>query len=255
MFKAFTFLLSCIATVGFCFAELTQIKGNMSILPDDKAAKLADFAAANLMLAKEQPELIIVNKETTEKVVFLTFDDGPDSLVTPQILNILKEHRIKATFFVLGENVEKHPELVQRMPDEGHLVLSHGWNHPRYRFKGKDAILSDMQQGEAALTNLIGEHPAIMRTPFGYCTSETLACLEECNLKNCLWSIDTLDWAENATAEYIQRNVLDNIAPGDIVLMHTKPECQATADALPQIIASLQVQGYRFATIEESFVQ
>ena len=192
------------------------------------------------------------------KRVFLTFDDGP-SKVTPQILDTLKQEDVKATFFLLGSRVELYPDIVKREYEEGHYLASHGYSHVYSQiYASPQAVLDEYNTSITAIRNAIGEqeyNPHLFRFPGGYkggkyasIKKEADTLLAQNDIVHVDWNCITADAAGNKTTEEFLAE-LDKTAPKSnsvVVLMHDAGNKQATADALPQIIAYFRDRGYTF---------
>lgn len=182
--------------------------------------------------------------------VALTFDDGPDEEnVTNAVIDILDQYGVKATFFFVGENVEKHPEVVQKAFDSGHLILGHSYKHENLKSKNFQGVVEDLQITEAAIEEVIGKAPAAFRPPFGDTDFDVVNAAKQEGYNIILWSIDTIDWADGTVSEEIVDNVLSNVRNGDIILMHTTKERVETPKALPIIIEGLQERGFDIVDI------
>ena len=179
------------------------------------------------------------------KYVALTFDDGPSPRCTPQLLDGLKERGVRATFFVVGCQVVKDPDIVERMAAEGHQVGNHSYDHKELDKLSAWEAAEDMRKNEALLRELLGEGEYWVRPPYGLMTEAEAAALSV-PLVN--WSVDTEDWRTKDSGK-----ILDVIyrctGDGDIVLLHDR--YQNTVDAVLMAIEHLQQQGYVFVTVAE----
>ena len=185
-----------------------------------------------------------------EKLVALTFDDGPHPTLTPEILSILREYGVPATFFVIGVNAEQYPELVEKEFGEGHEIASHTYSHGSMKSMSEEKLLSEMRKEAELLAPLCdGLPPKLFRPPGGVCTDCVRAAAAEMGYSLILWSIDTRDWAHRPTKEIV-REVLGKARSGSIILMHDYISGGSpTPDALRQIIPALLQDGYRFVTV------
>jgi peptidoglycan/xylan/chitin deacetylase (PgdA/CDA1 family) len=183
-----------------------------------------------------------------EKIVALTFDDGPDRRNTPIVLDALKRHGAKATFFLIGEQVPANPELVRRMAAEGHVVGNHSWSHP-YRLS-KDEGASQLARCDAALERAIGRRTTCFRSPGGFTDNGIARAARERGLANFIWMVSSADTQRIGSAA-IARNVVGAAHPGDVVLMHDGPGHRATAQAVESILSGLERKGYRCVTVPE----
>lgn len=191
--------------------------------------------------AKELSE----NGSKEKKKIALTFDDGPNEKYTPEMLNALKERNVKATFFLLGEEVEKYPEIVKQIYEEGHLIGNHSYKHEQLSKLSMEQACNQVNRTNELIHNITGIYPAYLRPPFGD-WHEQLDC--EMNMVEVLWDVDTLDWSSQNHAQIVNK-VLKNIQENDIILMHDGYETSVTAAM--EIVDTLQKQGYEFVTVDE----
>lgn len=183
--------------------------------------------------------------------IALTFDDGPNAVYTEQILEILKENEIHATFFVIGENAKRYPDLITREITEGHEVGNHTYHHPHLKKLTSDALRNEILLGEETLYEIDDYRPRLFRPPEGMCNEEIISCAEELDYSVILWSIDTLDWAHNSV-EKIVDTIMSDIRDGDIILFHDHvTKVSPTPEALRMIIPRLKELGYSFVTVSE----
>ncbi|MFM7320528.1 MAG: polysaccharide deacetylase family protein [Armatimonadota bacterium] len=181
-----------------------------------------------------------------EKIVALTFDDGPDPKRTPLVLDALKAAGAKATFFVLGHKVAKHPDLVRRMVDEGHVVGSHSWSHPANT--SPEQARDELDRTHKAIRDACGVDVVWFRPPYGIFTGNLEAYAKVRSYRTILWSVDTQDWKylDAARTAVIAG---ERTRRGDVVLMHDIH--QSTADAVPVLLKSLARRGVASVTIAE----
>lgn len=185
---------------------------------------------------------------TEKKQIALTFDDGPHPTLTPRILKILDQYGIHATFFMVGENVINYPEAARAVIGAGHEVGNHTFSHPHIADLNEKAIFDEIGKCEDALEELCEYRPHLLRTPQGALTPSLERCLSDDDYILVLWSLDTRDWDNKSTA-CIVRTVLDNVQPGDIILMHDFiGHNSKTPEALEKMIPVLLSQGYEFVT-------
>jgi peptidoglycan-N-acetylglucosamine deacetylase len=182
--------------------------------------------------------------------VALTFDDGPDETVTPQILKVLKDKGVTASFFFIGSKVAALPELTRKAFDEGHLILNHSYTHPELTTLSAEDLKAELDKTNDAIRKATGVTPALMRPPYGDTNTQVEQAWSGDNRKLVLWSLDTLDWSLKDRKPII-RNVTEYVRNGEILLMHTTPETEETAAALPQIIDSLLEKGFRIVGLDE----
>ena len=208
---------------------------------------------SNVILQQKYPETVILKGATTDNRVALTFDDGPDPRFTPQILDLLKEYDVKATFFLMGARANAYPELVKRIKAEGHIIGNHAYWHPNLVEQADIATLErEVSDTEATLAGLIGYRTRLFRAPYGFLYEELVEKLRDMNYTVVGWSVDSLDWQEDPP-EQITYNVISNIQPGAIILMHDGAEWDGdrtnTIKSLRQIIPNLKKQGMKFETV------
>jgi peptidoglycan/xylan/chitin deacetylase (PgdA/CDA1 family) len=187
----------------------------------------------------------------SDKVIALTFDDGPHSEVTAQILDILQQYNIRATFFMSGSNVEQLPDLARRVVTEGHAVGNRGWS--RSLGSGQDIKPKrEIDETSNLIQATTGVKPEIFRPVKGNLDPELLDYAKQEQYAITLWSVDSQDTM--MAAPLVLDNVLRNAQPGRIVLLHDRPgatQYSATVQALPQLITTLRQQGYRFVTVPQ----
>jgi|KBSMisStandDraft_5_1062788.scaffolds.fasta_scaffold257856_2 peptidoglycan/xylan/chitin deacetylase (PgdA/CDA1 family) len=187
----------------------------------------------------------------------LTFDDGPDPLYTPQVLDELARLGAVATFFVVGAKVQRHPELVRRMLAEGHRVGSHSQTHRTPWDAPGRLIAADYAAGRRALERVTGTSHRLFRPPYGWLSLRT-ACWIRANAPNAwIWSVDPDDWRPEATTEAIARTS-ERLGPGDVMLLHDGVEGSAsevgqdrrqTVAAVARIVEAARSRGLSFVTL------
>jgi peptidoglycan-N-acetylglucosamine deacetylase len=181
--------------------------------------------------------------------VAMTFDDGPHATLTPKLLDLLAQRKIKATFFVLGENAQRHPEILTRAIAEGHEIGNHSWSHPNLAKLSNEALRSQLQRTDDVIAQAIGSHPKIMRPPYGELTPKQRQWVNsEFGYKVILWEVDPLDWKEPGPSIVAQR-IIRETKPGSIMLSH---DIHAqTIAAMPETFDALLAKGFKFVTVSE----
>lgn len=189
---------------------------------------------------------IYVPNVDNSKMICLTFDDGPTEK-TPEVLDILAEYDVKATFFVLGVQLEKenYGEVIPRMIEEGHQIGSHSYSHIDMLNADDQTIIDEFNRTDSLLA-AYGTYPTIVRFPYGDYTPEKVALT---NRSNILWDNDSLDWEDGSTAESILNNISNYLEGGNIILMHDMYD--STLEALPQLLQKLADEGYECVTLDE----
>jgi len=191
----------------------------------------------------------IKNVHTSRKVVALTFDDGPLNDTTPEILDILKEKNVKATFFVVGERVKRFPMLVQQEIEAGHEVGAHTYSHPNLTKLSKDQLEEEMDKTEKVIST-VAPKPHLFRPPGGAYNDAIIKLTRDKGYRVILWSIDTQDWRSPPVGDIVN-SVLKNIKPGSIILLHDGKSPSPTPEAVKFIIDDLRSLGYEFVTASE----
>lgn len=191
--------------------------------------------------------------DETQRLVALTFDDGPESELTPQILDILDEYNIKATFFVIGQNAARHTDVLKDIYDRGHEIGNHSWSHKYLPKISKASKKNEILKTEELLVDILGEHTPIFRPPYGAVKAQDKELINSLGYKIVNWSVDTKDWA-GTSGEQIMKYVKQQLKPGGIILMHNSGNIKIvknTIDTLPTIIDWIIEQGYEFVTVTE----
>lgn len=180
-----------------------------------------------------------------KKKIALTFDDGPNPQYTPEMLAALKERNVKATFFLLGEEVEKYPEIVKQIQADGHLIGNHSYKHEQLSKLPMEQACSQVSRTNELIYGITGVYPSYLRPPFGDWHEKLDG---EVNMVEVLWDVDTLDWSSQNHAKIVEK-VMKNVEEDDIILMHDGYETSVTAAM--EIIDTLQKQGYEFVTVDQ----
>ncbi len=186
-----------------------------------------------------------------EMKIALTFDDGPHPKKTPQILDVLSQYGIHATFFAIGQNIEYYPEVAKRILSDGHEIGNHTFSHPNLNRTQKALLSKEMFECENTFKQILNYKSNLFRPPEGVVDEYIRTLASDMGYDVILWSVDTRDWAGTST-EKIVSGILENIEPGDIILMHdyTGKNCH-TIEALKSIIPKLIEKGYTFVTVSE----
>jgi peptidoglycan-N-acetylglucosamine deacetylase len=181
--------------------------------------------------------------------IAMTFDDGPNGQLTPKLLDMLKERGIKATFFLVGKNVEEYPDIVRRMANEGHELANHSWSHPALTKLGAEGFRKQIEGTNEVIAKVAGKRPVLMRPPYG-ATSTALnrRLSEQFGLKVILWSVDPLDW-KYRNSNRVFSSIVQNTHPGAIILAHDIHP--TTVAAMPATLDALLGKGYKFVTVSE----
>ena len=182
--------------------------------------------------------------------VALTFDDGPSSEYTPLLLDGLRERNVKASFFVIGSNIEKEggEEIIRRIYEEGHLIGNHTWHHVDLSGLRTEDAWKELEMTDSLIKAITGEETALVRPPFG----EFPRSMEEPDKLYVKWTVDSRDWVTKDTQEIVRKVVTDT-EENDIILMH---DCYETSvEAALQIIDILSERGYEFVTVDRLLLE
>jgi peptidoglycan-N-acetylglucosamine deacetylase len=182
-------------------------------------------------------------------VIALTFDDGPNPVFTPQVLQVLKQYAVRATFFCIGQQVQRYPGLLQQTYQAGNTIGNHTWSHANLTKLSPDGIRRQLRTTSIAIQDAIGIPPVLFRPPDGATNKEVRSIASELGLRQILWTIDTRDWQRPGVGAIVS-TVLTNARNGSIVLMHDGGGNRSqTVQALPQIIIQLRQRGFTFVSL------
>lgn len=216
--------------------DITQVKLSFSELLDFTDSEFIDPIISNENTA---PAL-----DPDKKYISLTFDDGPNPITTPRLLDILSEKNVKASFFMLGQNVVNNPDLARRVATEGHEIGNHSYSHPNLVALDTESIRTQVLETDRAIALSTGRIPTDFRPPYG---SVNKAAAEIIGRPIIQWSVDSEDWKTKNTQKIINR-VMKTSYGNSIILMHDiYPE---SIDAVPQIIDSLRREGYEIVPVD-----
>ena len=222
-----------------CYACLLVIGGLLTWLKYDyNAVKMEDVReACGYVSASATP--------VEAPKIALTFDDGPSTAWTPALLDGLKERGVKATFFLIGENADKNPEIVKRMAEEGHLIGNHTYHHVELTKVSEKEARLELADTSAVIVRITGKEPEYMRPPFGAWQRKLE---QEIQMLPVLWTIDPLDWTTENQDEIVNK-VVTEAEENDIILLH---DCyKSSIEAGLRIVDILQEEGFVFVTVDE----
>jgi peptidoglycan/xylan/chitin deacetylase (PgdA/CDA1 family) len=191
--------------------------------------------------------------ERVHSGVVLTFDDGPDPDATPAVLDALAAGGVHAVFFLVGEQVEAHPEIARRIADDGHAIALHGYRHVEHEELGAEAR-ADLERGAGAIVAATGVEPRLFRPPYGRFSEASYTAARELGLTPVYWSGWGFDW-EPIPADRIAETAIRDLTPGTILLLHDspryayRPSAAPTAEALPAILAAMKERGLEPVTV------
>lgn len=197
---------------------------------------------------------VVSSVRVAERVVALTFDDGPRPPFTDAILDVLRDQGIVATFFVVGQNVERHPELARRIVREGHALGNHGWRHRALDSLSTQAAHDEIGRGTSAIRRATGVHPRILRPPFGALDQRIRGrdgIAADHGQTLVMWSVQTRDWATRSPRA-VAIGTLRQVEPGAVILLHDGGgNREHVVTATRWMIGHLARQGYRFVTVPQ----
>ncbi|HOB20459.1 MAG TPA: polysaccharide deacetylase family protein [Candidatus Atribacteria bacterium] len=222
-------------------------------LPLDEAMEqhLTEFRTKAKELMLKYPDSFFISLPTNEKVVALTFDDGPDAYTTREIVEILDRFQVPATFFFIGNQISRNPGSARLVIESGHLAANHSWSHLRPTDIDTGKCISEVTAAESAIAGITSAC-RLYRPPYGLVTEAQMAALEEAGYKVFAWSVDSMDWYFDDPDDIV-RCVVERVHPGAIVLLHCaggRNNRRATIEALPQIITELKDMGYSFVALD-----
>ena len=195
-----------------------------------------------------QRKLPIYCTDRDDNVISLTFDAAWGDEDTPLLIDILARYGVKATFFVVGEWVDRCPDAVKALADAGHEVMNHSDTHPHLPQLSHEKVLNELNACNDKIEAITGKRPTLLRVPYGDYSNDVITAAESLGMYTVQWDVDSLDWKDLSAAEIAQR-VLSKAQSGSIVLFHNA--ALHTPEALPEIIETLKARGFSFCTASE----
>ena len=221
----------------------TSVKGPVPRNPDMKLS--SNFAAVS--------SVTVSNGSRSQKLLALTFDDGPNPAHTPRLLDMLRRRNVKATFYVIGERAANHPDIIRRIVTEGHEVGNHTWTHPNLKKLSDEAVRRELNKTRDAIVGACGVQPRTMRPPYGAMYQKQREWVyREYGYPTVMWDVDPLDWKKPGSNVVAQR-LISGARNGSILLVHDLHG--SSVDAIPQTIDTLLRQGYQFVTVSQLIAQ
>ena len=216
------------------------------------------LAAAAMFYVVNYPEVVsaaatkrqlpIYCVQRDQKMVAISFDAAWGNEDTQQLIDILGQYQIKATFFVVGDWVDKYPESVKALHDAGHEVMNHSNTHAHYPQLSVEEIVTDLNACNDKIEAVTGTRPTLVRLPYGDYDDNAIRAVRSIGMEPIQWDVDSLDWKEIPADEIVQR-VTKKVQPGSIVLFHNA--ALHTPEALPTILETLIQEGYTFVPISQ----
>ena len=198
--------------------------------------------------AATQRQLPIYCVQRDQKLVSISFDAAWGNEDTQELIDILEKYKVKATFFVVGEWVDKYPESVKALSDAGHEVMNHSNTHAHYPLLSADEVVKDLNACNDKIEKVTGVRPTLVRLPYGDYDDNSINAVRSIGMEPVQWDVDSLDWKDLSAAE-ITKRVTSKVQPGSIVLFHNA--ALHTPEALPDILRTLLQDGYTFVPISQ----
>lgn len=243
----------CVILGMFCLLNILGISVHpqsryKEAQPTGTEAKNEMLRADDLRAAADIDEAVsyVSSSMVTEPPkIALTFDDGPSNVCTERLLDGLKERGVKATFFLIGQNAEKYPDIVRRIDEEGHLLGNHTYHHVEITKVSDEEAIYEIEQTDKVVKEITGKSLEYMRPPFGAWQRELEMNLEVLPV---MWTIDPLDWTTENVDEIVNK-VVTEAEENDIILLH---DCyNSSVDAALRIVDILKEEGFEFVTVDE----
>ncbi len=246
-------LLLCLTADSFAASASGQQLAPTKSAKITKKRHAADMSWVKLH--KQFPSAFLLNGPRHTKQIALTFDDAPDPKYTPAILDILAEHDVCATFFVVGNRAAKNPSIVKRIHNEGHIIGNHSYDHAELSTLTLTNYQKQIWKTDAIIKSMIGYSPHFIRPPYGELLPQQVKWSEQAGFTIVNWDVDSVDWKNNPSSETVLQNIKKTLQSGSIVLQHAGggigQDLSGTVNALPQLIQLLQSKGYELVTLPE----
>lgn len=239
-------MIRCLCVMLYLFCILNLMGVSLNFRTEEKM-HYSDTEEVKEVISEK------VSGETSEygeipPKIALTFDDGPNAACTGRLLDGLKERNVRATFFVIGKNVQANPKLIKRIHEEGHMIGNHTYSHAELSKVPEEKTKEELTRTSRTVHAITGEYPQYMRPPYGVCSRELEDSLDMILVR---WTIDPLDWKTENTDEIVKK-VVTNAEENDIILLH---DCyNSSVNAAFRIIDILQEKGFEFVTVDELFL-
>ncbi|HEY3803088.1 MAG TPA: polysaccharide deacetylase family protein [Kofleriaceae bacterium] len=220
------------------------------MLSSEQMTSLSLRARLKTVMFDRVPGLLRRGPASSRRVA-ITFDDGPDEL-TPRYLDVLDELGVPATFFILGDQAERHPDLVRDYVRRGHQVAGHGFDHTRFTKLSVRELLDQVRRTDAAIGGSPTGHPWV-RPPHGSLDARSIVALRAAGYVIALWTVDSCDYSDRDPAKLAGRCAPAHVSGGDVMLFHEGQEW--TLEALPRIVAALHAAGLECVTMQDLFAR
>lgn len=209
---------------------------------------IVQLVPRGIAAATAKKEVPIYSVDRTEKIASLSFDAAWGAEDTPTLIRILNEHHVHATFFVVGQWVDKYPQAVKALSDAGNEVMNHSNTHPHMPQLSREDMQKQVAECDAKIEKITGKKPTLFRPPYGDYSNSVIETLRGMQHDVIQWDVDSLDW-KGISASDIQQRVFSKVRPGSIILFHNA--AIHTPEALPGIIDHLQKDGYQLVPISQ----
>ena len=235
-------------------ADLTEVRKATAVdedptFQDNPLAKRKNNPSSMPNVPPAGAKLSYSQVNITEKVVAMTFDDGPHPTLTPKLLDILKERNIKCTFFVVGSNAKAYPNIIRRIIAEGHEIGNHTYTHASLTSRSDEQIRTELQKSEDALFTAANYRPHLIRPPYGAINTRVKQLMfSEFGYSTIMWSVDPQDWRRPGVSVVTSR-LVNGAHPGAIMLSHDIHP--PTIAAMPAMFDQLLAKGYQFVTVSQ----
>ena len=228
-----------------CSRVMAAMGESFGLHPDTPMGNLP----ASPLTATPPPTMmpVFTSAKLSSPTLSLTFDDGPHPSLTPRLLDLLAERDVKATFYVIGKNVEAHPDVARRIVEEGHEISNHTWTHPALSKLSPEKVAEELSRTHDAVLDVTGYRMTGLRPPYGALNDRVReVAFQRHGYDTVLWSVDPMDW-KYRNADRVSRELIAGAAPGAVLLCHDIHP--STIAAIPGAVDQLLIQGYEFTTI------
>lgn len=193
---------------------------------------------------------LLWRRDTTERVAYLTFDDGPTAALTAPILDTLSRYDAQATFFLIGAHARAHPALVRRIAEAGHTIGNHSYTHPHPWRTPTIDLQDELDRTSRALREIVHRPIRFMRPPYGEVTPTMRTWCAERTCRGVMWDVMPGDYLQTATTDSVVRFVVKHVRPGSIIVLHDNPACEdVTPAALEHMLSAMTRDGWRFEAL------
>ena len=217
--------------------------------PAGEQVRPAEPVAPAASKAPAGPQITFNSVYVDQPYIAMTFDDGPHATLTPKLLDMLAARRLKATFFIIGQNGAEYPDIMKRIVREGHELANHSWSHPNLAKMSDDAVRAQMQKTDEVIQAAAGRRTTVMRPPYGSITPRQKQWIhEEFGYRTIIWDVDPFDWRRPGAA-VIRDRIVGQTQPGSIILVHDIHP--GSVEAMPDTFDQLMAKGFKFATVSE----